>query len=120
MTTWIPLFVLMFGVLVFSTLYIFSNFSYEFLSNGIIIRWGILGGIPFGKQRIAFDNIKNVRRYNGWRDAARPLQVAGNLFVKPAVLVFLQRGLIRCVFLTPPEPVAFIEKLESMRRVGGK
>lgn len=103
------------GVLIFSILYIFSDFSYELSTEAIIVRWVVLGGIPFGKRQIAFKNIKGARRYSGWRDVFGAYYIAGNLFVKPAVVVFLKHGLIKRVFLTPPAPNDFIKTLESRK-----
>jgi len=113
MEIFLPIFVCAIGISIFSTLYIFSDFSYELSTDAIIIRWSILGGIPFGQRRINIENIDGVRRYDRWRDSLQGYYVAGNLLVKPAVVIFLKHGLMKRVFLTPPNPDDFIKTLES-------
>lgn len=97
----------------FLVIWVFSNFSYEITSEELIIRHRILGVIPFFTKPIPLRKITEVRRYHWWDLFGLYHYHGGNLFPKPAVLIFVKGYLGNRVYITPTDPDRFISELKS-------
>ena len=93
------------GLIVFSTLYIFSTFNYEMSGNNLIIKWRLLKYIPFNSRRIDTNNIQSVKTFKFKEDILSPTDIWGNLFVKKGLIVILKEGFIRRIYITPDSPM---------------
>ncbi len=99
------LFVVLFfasGISLFLAYFVFGRFSYEICDDTFVVKRKLFFFIPFGKKKIPFANIQEIRPLNGFWDALRGAEVYGNLFLRRGVLVVLKRGFFKRLFITPP------------------
>lgn len=105
------LLVIVAGVILFSILYLFSSFSYQISEDSIVIQWKLLKYVPFNSRKIDINNVREVRRFGFKKDILFGANIWGNLFTKEGVIIILNEGFFRRVYLTPEEPDKFIAKV---------
>lgn len=98
---------------VFSLVYTFAEFSYLIADSTLIMRWHLLGKIPWRSRRIALSGIESVRRFDRRHDLLRGGDIFGRLPSKKGVILSLSRPKLlgRHIWITPPDPDRFIAEL---------
>ena len=97
------------GLIIFSILYVFASFSYEILENKIYIKWSILKYIPFNSLNIDIDQIVAIRTFDFKNDILAGGRIWGNLLTKKGVIIQLNKGFFKNVYITPDNPKQFME-----------
>lgn len=102
-------------VVMFMILYIFATFSYQIKNNYLLIKWKILGVIPFISKKIKVEEIENVRKFELNKDLFSSTLVLGNLFFKQGVILVFKKGNSKFrIYLTPDEIEKFIAKINNV------
>lgn len=103
---------------VIGLLYVSATFSYKFAESEIVLKWRILGGVPFLTRRIAIQDLEQVSPFTSWRELATGAELFGNLPFRGRGVVLKRRAPAwpsRRIVITPPDPRGFIAEAERRR-----
>jgi hypothetical protein len=107
----IPGIFLVCAVSIFLGCYVFGKYPYQIDGNALVVRRRAFGFVPFGRRRISFEMIQDVRRFR-WRDDwFRGADIYGSLFIRPGSIIILKSGMWKRVYITPQDPDAFIDSV---------
>lgn len=107
--------VLVLFVVLFASLYVFSSFQYSIEGEFFVVRWRLLGIVPFNRKRIPLEQIEDVRRF-GVMDLFRGVEIWGTLLRGDKMIVVRRSGLLKRVYVTPPN--AAMLRSELVGRTG--
>jgi hypothetical protein len=104
--------ILAIAIILILVLYVCATFSYTLSPRSLILRWHILGRVPFGSRTIAFDDIEDARIFRAAPDLLGGY-IFGNIPSKRIVTLVLRKRifLMKRVLITPDEPDAFLAEL---------
>lgn len=103
-------------LIIYSIIYIFSTFSYQISDDFIYIKWKILRYIPFNSHKIGLNQIETIRTFIFKKDILAGGDIWGNPFIKKGVIIKLEKGLIKNIYITPDNPKKFIEQVKNAKR----
>lgn len=103
------------GVALILVLYVFGAYSYSIAEGELVIRWRVLG-MPFGSRRIPVGQIEELRRFDWKSDLFPGFEIWGRLLRGHAWVIVRRTGLLRKIYVTPPDPEALEEAMEIHRR----
>lgn len=100
------------GIILFAILYVYSTFSYDFNNGYIDIKWRLIKVIPFNRKTIRIENISDITFNKNITGVA----IWGNLIRKKGVIIKLNKGIIKNIYITPDNPDDFIKQVKSKIR----
>lgn len=100
------------AIILILVLYACATFSYSLSQLSLVLRWHILGRVPFGSRTIEFDDIQEARTFRPAPDL-RGGYIFGNIPGKRIITLVLRRRifLMKRVFITPDDPESFLAEL---------
>jgi hypothetical protein len=103
------------AAVLFSLFYLFASFSYQILEDTILLKWRILKYVPFNVLRIRIEDIEEIDLFNNRKHIFYGARIWGNPFVKKGIIILLRRGIVKRVFLTPRNPMQFIDEVRRQK-----
>ena len=103
------------AVVIFSILYVFSDFTYTISDGTLKMKWSILKFVFFGSRKVNIDNINEVKLFDFRKDILKGYDVFGNLLIKKGVVIILKKRsmLLKRIYITPGNPDKFIEQINQ-------
>ncbi len=114
----LTIFVLSLSLLLLLILYVFSNFVYRPRKDMLLMKWRILGVIPYACRKVPLEEIEDARECSLNTDFADGY-LFGNAFHKRKVILILKRRKLRFLFIkkiiiTPEKPGQLISELNEL------
>ncbi len=104
--------ILVIAIILILVLHLCATFSYTLSQRSLVLRWHILGRVPFGSRTIEFDDIEEARTFRAAPDLLGGY-IFGNIPRKRIVTLVLRKRifLMKRVLITPDDPEVFLAEL---------
>ena len=102
------------GVALVLVFYVFSAHRYSIESGQLVVRWRVMG-VPFAKRCIPIREIGELRKFDWRHDLFPGFEIWGTLVRGDAWIVVRTKGMLRKVYITPPDPPGLQDEIHRSR-----
>ena len=108
------------GITLILILYVWATFAYSLSERRLVLRWHVLGSVPFSSRMIELADIQEARTFRSKADLLGGF-IFGNIPRKRIVTLVLRRRLpqfflMKRVFITPDDSESFLTALSEHAR----